>query len=123
MSQPTPRRYRRGNVGGSGDSETNKVRVSTLKELVESKENAQFIVRGNGNTILVIGKRVRDNKVGYYAMFGVLEVIQSRFYPIKRYHWAGPIRARNINLLMNRLYVIKDVLDNTDLDSLAIANM
>jgi len=123
MSQPTPRRYRRGNVGGSGDSETNKVRVSTLKELVESKENAQFIVRGNGNTILVIGKRVRDNKVGYYAMFGVLEIIQSRFYPIRRYHWAGPIRARNINLLMNILYVIKDVLDNTDLDSLAIANM
>ena len=123
MSQPVPRRYRRGNVGGSGDSETNKVRVNSLKELIESKENAQLVIKNDNNTILVIGKKINDNRISYYAMFGVLEIIQSRFYPIKRYHWAGPIRARNMNVLINRLYVIKDVLDNTDLDSLAIANM
>jgi len=119
MSQPIPRRYRRGNVGGSENAQSTKVRVNSLKELVESKENAQLIVRNSNNTILVLGKKVSDSRISYYAMFGVLEIIQSRFYPIRRYHWAGPIRARTINLLLNRLYVIKDVLDSVDLDNIS----
>ena len=121
MSMPQTRRPRRGNVGGSGDIQNPKKRVNTLKELIEIKENAQFIVRGNNNTVLVLGKKVSDNRVSYYAMFGVLEIIQSRFYPIRRYYWAGPIRARNVNMLLNRLYVIKEVLDSVDLDSLTNA--